>query len=223
MTSMAALALLAFCANPISAYDAEKTSADKTSASATCASKTEAKLASEKAGCTGMAKEANATSASAKTAVCTAEQMAACAAAGCSMTECDSKLATATAKEVNFEGKLAVVNMNISGMTCNGCSGAVSAELMKLPGVVKVAAIDYKSGFAKVVVDPAKVKNEMLATTVTSKGYKAEFITAVATSTTTTGAAKTGAACCSATDKAACAAKEAAKVEATEASAKSPQ
>lgn len=215
--TIAALALLAMSVAPTYACDSEKKASATTASavnSSACASKTEASMASEKAGCAGMAKQANAKMAGASG--CTPEQMAACIAKGCTVAACDSDVAANIAKDMKYDGKLAVVNMSVKGMTCGGCAGSVTSMLAKQEGVIKVLGVDHKAGFAKVVVDPAKVKSETIAQLVTAKGYQSEIIPAVAT--TTTGTAGKA---CTIEDKAACAAKS--KTEASNASVKSPQ
>jgi len=55
-------------------------------------------------------------------------------------------------------GKLTVVNMSVKGMTCGNCENSVTASLEKVPGVIAVASVDYKTGTASVFSTPAKVK-----------------------------------------------------------------
>ena len=81
------------------------------------------------------------------------------------------------AKHCNYEGKCEVAHINVQGMTCTGCENALTAELEKTEGVVKVLSISHKEGTAVVCFDPAKVKNETLVKTVANKGYKAQLAT----------------------------------------------
>lgn len=80
-------------------------------------------------------------------------------------------------------GDYTVVNMSVKGMTCGGCEGMVTASLEKIPGVIKVGAVNYKEGTAFVMIDPKKVKNETLVTAVSGQGYQVEVIPAVAWTT----------------------------------------
>ena len=81
----------------------------------------------------------------------------------------------------DYAGKCETISMNITGMTCGGCESSITTALMKQDGVIKVLAIDHKSGTATVCFDPTKVKSDKLASLVTEKGYKAEIMPAVAT------------------------------------------
>lgn len=92
----------------------------------------------------------------------------------------DGKLIGATA-DCDYKGKCETASLNISGMTCGGCESSITTALMKQEGVIKVVSIDHKSGLATVCFDPTKVESANLAKLVTSKGYKAEIIAAVAT------------------------------------------
>ncbi len=93
----------------------------------------------------------------------------------------DGSLINATA-DCDYKGKCETTSLNISGMTCGGCESSITTALMKQEGVIKVVSIDHKSGLATVCFDPTKVESANLAKLVTSKGYKAEVIAAVATS-----------------------------------------
>ena len=77
--------------------------------------------------------------------------------------------------------KCEVRAISIKGMTCVGCENMVTAELEKVPGVLKVAKISHKEEMALVCVDGSKCQAGSLTKAVASKGYKAEIIPAVAT------------------------------------------
>jgi len=77
--------------------------------------------------------------------------------------------------------KCEVRTISIKGMTCVGCENMVTAELQKVPGVIRVAKISYKEELALVCVDASKCQTGSLTKAVASKGYKAEIIPAVAT------------------------------------------
>ena len=67
-------------------------------------------------------------------------------------------------------------NLNIKGMTCTGCEAMITKALSGQDGVVKVCAIDHKTGQATVCYDPAKVKSDGLISTITKAGYKTELV-----------------------------------------------
>jgi copper chaperone CopZ len=87
-----------------------------------------------------------------------------------------------------------ITKLSVKGMTCTGCEQTVSAALEAVPGVYRVVKVDYKEGMALVCANTEKVSGEALATAVTNKGYAAEVIPAVAT-TTEAPAAKTVSGC----------------------------
>ncbi|MBI5266695.1 MAG: heavy-metal-associated domain-containing protein [candidate division Zixibacteria bacterium] len=140
--------------------------------------------------------------------------------------KCASMSAEDLAKHCNYDGKVQMIQMSVKGMTCGGCENSIKASLEKIEGVVKVCAVSYKSDFAAVVVDPSKVKSEMLTTAISNKGYAVEVIPAVATMTSGSADAHKSctpeqkAACAS--KKAACAAHQEAKTEETTSSDKQP-
>lgn len=139
---------------------------DKTSgtASASCCAKksgdmaatngVEAKMVSEKTACTG--------------------NMANCPAGA----KCDEMIMSSYVKETGYKGKLAVVNMSISGMHCTHCSDGVTAGLGKVDGVLKVVSVDYKTGDAKVLVAADKAKNENLIKAVADSKFAAKIVVA---------------------------------------------
>lgn len=53
--------------------------------------------------------------------------------------------------------------LNVSGMTCGGCSGMVEKSLLKLEGVT-TAKVDYKTGEAQVEFDSKKTTPEKIVT-----------------------------------------------------------
>lgn len=203
------LAALAICALAI----APAFACDKDKAASASTGEVKAQMVGDKASCGSKGEGASAQMTGDK---------AACAAAckGMSASECAAKCASLSGEELGkhmgYNGKLQLVNMSVKGMTCGGCESSVKASLEKIDGVVKVCNISYKENMAVVVIDPAKVKSDVITTAVTNKGYTAEIIPAVATSGTSTTDAHKG---CSAEQKAACEKKAA---EAKEASAKQP-
>ncbi len=80
--------------------------------------------------------------------------------------------------------------MDIKGMTCGGCESSVSAALEAIPGVIKVVKVDHKEGKALVCADLTKCSTDDLTKAVTSKGFEASIIPAVAVSAPTVDAKK---------------------------------
>jgi copper chaperone CopZ len=183
MMGLACLALLALMAAPTFACGGDKT----TSASTTTGTDGKLVSADSKGTCSGM-KEASAKTADGKS----------CCAKGASAT---SASATEDCSKCPYTG-CEMVNMSIKGMTCGGCESTIRASLEKVPGVMKVMSVSYKDGKALVCMDPKKCKAESLTSAVSDKGYEAEVIPAVATSTDAKDAKS-----CAGMDKATCAAK----------------
>jgi copper chaperone CopZ len=184
--TVAGLAILALAVSPIFAGQncAGKTG-DASACTKTCAAKGTSASA-EKGSCTGSA------AASGEAKMVSADGM------------CKYMSKEECAKLCADGSKCELVNMSIKGMTCGGCEQSVTMALQKVEGVKKVVSVSYKDGTALVVVDPAKVKTAMLATAVSDKGFEAQIVPAVATTTTTMSKSHV----CSPENKAACAAKE---------------
>lgn len=170
------------------------------------------------------ADKVNAQTVSAKKGTCDAPSVASKTEAmlvkdGCSATSTEAKTASA---DNAMESKFSYATMSVKGMTCGGCEKSVTAALEHVDGVVGVKEVSYKSGQAVVEYDPAKCQEASLTRAVADKGYEAEIIPAVATSTSAHEAVcpVTGKTCTDA-QKAACKAKEAksAKSETTAAAA----
>lgn len=212
LVGMGMVAMLSLASAPVFACGENK-DANATSAST---GQTEAKMVGASGGCTA----GTATSADAKMIGDKASCAAACSAdmqKYCNMTSAE------LSKMAGYDGQVQLVPMSIKGMTCGGCESSVTAELSKVPGVVKVLTISYKDATALVLIDPTKAKVETLATTVTNKGYQAEILPAVAhTGANASGAGKTcgAAGAANASGKAACGAKT--DTEVKETSAKQP-
>jgi copper chaperone CopZ len=68
--------------------------------------------------------------------------------------------------------QLTSVELNIAGMTCEGCAAAIKSKLLETPGVAE-ADVHYPAGHAQVKYDPAKTDPTKLAAAVNSLGYKA--------------------------------------------------
>jgi len=82
-----------------------------------------------------------------------------------------------------YGDKAEVRMMSVKGMTCTGCENSIKATLTSTPGVLEVAKVSHKKGVAIVIVDKTVAKNDVLTTTVVNKGYEAQIIPAVATTT----------------------------------------
>ena len=87
-----------------------------------------------------------------------------------------------------------ITRLSVKGMTCTGCEQTIKTALEAVPGVYKVVKVDYKEGMALVCANTKKVSSDVLATTVSNKGYTAEVVPAVAT-VTEAPAAKTAPGC----------------------------
>ena len=88
------------------------------------------------------------------------------------------------------QGKCAMVDMSIKGMTCGSCETTIKTALEKVPGVLKVQSISHKDGLAHVCFDPDKANLEGMTKAVVDKGYEAQIVPAVARTTEVTGEAK---------------------------------
>ena len=97
-----------------------------------------------------------------KSGKCDAKTKAACAEA-CKAGKCD-----ATAKTCQGLERAYYV---VSGMTCEGCSGAVTKKLAAIDGVT-VKKVCHKSGCAVVNYDPKKVKKEAIAAAINQGKFK---------------------------------------------------
>ena len=73
----------------------------------------------------------------------------------------------------------ATVRIAIDGMTCRGCSSAISDALTKVPGVLR-ADVSYPDYLATVSYDPGKVAPDALVSAVVDLGYSARISAAAA-------------------------------------------
>jgi copper chaperone CopZ len=193
---LAVLALMAFATAPIFAQDAAKPADTKDKASC------EGKTAASKAECAKTCAAAKASSVNGK-AICPG--MSGAGATEAKMISAEgAKCATMSkeecAKLCGGDGKCDMISLSIKGMTCTGCEQTITTALQGIEGVKKVAKISYKDGYALVCSEKGKVNQEALLTAISNKGYEAQVIPAVAT-TTVSGKGKV----CSPENKAACA------------------
>lgn len=62
------------------------------------------------------------------------------------------------------------LQLNIQGMTCNGCVKSVTGVLQKIPGVASVE-VSLEQNRATVTYNPAQAKPEQFKATVEDAGY----------------------------------------------------
>ncbi len=65
------------------------------------------------------------------------------------------------------------LTLDISGMTCGGCTGSVQRALSKLDGVSH-AEVSLGPGIATVVTDPARITPAQIESAITRLGYPAK-------------------------------------------------
>lgn len=166
------LALMAFVAVTVTAGEGCPSKAKAKSSNSATVDKAKATTVGSKSGCSQPCPSTKgaATSASATNANHPAD--------------CNHPIGVQCNKDCGYAGQCQMATISIKGMTCAGCEGAVSAALTDVPGVVKVQKVSYQDEVAYVCYDPTKVKSSVLTQTVASKGYQAQIVPAVATSTT---------------------------------------
>ena len=69
------------------------------------------------------------------------------------------------------KSNIATVQLNISGMDCEGCTAQINGELSKVNGVIE-ANTSYKNANAIVKFDNSKISVDSLSSIVTNIGYK---------------------------------------------------
>jgi copper chaperone CopZ len=92
------------------------------------------------------------------------------------MFSCNQGTSTGSEKKQTGEQNLAAVKtiqLNVSGMTCEGCENTVESALTKVDGVVTAEA-SYVKSVASVSYDTTKVKRELLTETINNLGYHVE-------------------------------------------------
>ncbi len=62
--------------------------------------------------------------------------------------------------------------LNISGMTCSGCTNSVKKVLMALPGVTEVD-VSLEHGNASITYDPDRSDPEEFKTAIAEAGFEA--------------------------------------------------
>lgn len=68
---------------------------------------------------------------------------------------------------------LKTIELNVSGMTCEGCENSVETALTKLEGVASAEA-SYVKKVASISYDSTKVSTSLLTQTINDLGYHVE-------------------------------------------------
>ena len=83
---------------------------------------------------------------------------------------------SSSAKQLNTNPDLRVLNLKIDGMTCNGCSSGIQAILEGMPGV-RSAEISYEKASGKIIYDANTIsKEEILSSEAFSGQYSARVV-----------------------------------------------
>ena len=69
------------------------------------------------------------------------------------------------------------LQLDVTGMTCGGCTGSVRRTLNEIDGVSH-AEVSLRPGIAMVVTDPARVTAAPIESAITGLGYPAKAHTA---------------------------------------------
>lgn len=87
---------------------------------------------------------------------------------------CNCKVALAQNKDNPFgKASTKIVELKVTGMTCQGCADHVTSELSKKEGVVK-SDVKFAENSATVTYDSASVNEADIIRTIEETGYKAE-------------------------------------------------
>lgn len=81
--------------------------------------------------------------------------------------------ATSSGKGTATATNTATARFTVENMDCRACSTQIVRALIKVDGVVD-AKVDYDAGQATVTYDPARVRPEKLAATISDLGYPAK-------------------------------------------------
>lgn len=88
---------------------------------------------------------------------------------------CFCKTASAQSKDNTFgNASTKVVELKVTGMTCQGCADHVTGALSKKEGVVK-SDVKFAENSATVTYDPAKTNEAEIISTINGTGYKAQL------------------------------------------------
>ena len=141
------------CATKCAKTEAAKAAAMTVSTKTECATKCATKCAKTEA---------------ARAAAMTVSTKEICATKCATKEECATKCKTACAK--TEAAAMNVAHFNVSGMTCGGCSKALTTKLNALEGV-SVKKVCHKSGSVDVVLSE-KATAEQVKAAITAKGFK---------------------------------------------------
>ena len=81
-------------------------------------------------------------------------------------------------RETDNSAKAKTAQIQISGMTCAPCARGLEASFRRMAGVQK-ADVDYKTGQAVIVFDPAKQSAASLSAHVVASGFQVKEIKVV--------------------------------------------
>lgn len=85
------------------------------------------------------------------------------------------KTATAQSKDNPFgNANTKIVELKVTGMTCQGCADHVTGALSKKEGIVK-SDVKFAENSATVTYDPAKTNETEIINTINAEGYKAQL------------------------------------------------
>lgn len=185
--SIATLAALAFtagssfaCGEKSTASTASKTDGKLASSSYSCsASKTDGKLASSSKSCSAAKKDGKLASSG---YACSAHKNGTTNAAYANLPVKAQLVAASHDANCSVDGSCQLVNIAVNGMTCGGCEYGVKDALAKVDGVNGVVNVDFNEGIAQVCTSK-KVDHAAMTQAVSSTGFKAQIIPAVAKTT----------------------------------------
>ena len=88
---------------------------------------------------------------------------------------CFCKTASAQSKEEPFgNANTKVVELKVTGMTCQGCADHVTGALSKKEGVIK-SDVKFAENSATVIYDTEKTTEAEIISTINETGYKAQL------------------------------------------------
>lgn len=88
---------------------------------------------------------------------------------------CNCKVALAQSKDIPFgTTSTKVVELKVTGMTCQGCADHVTGALSEKEGVIK-SDVKFAENSATVTYDPAKTNETEIINTINGTGYKAQL------------------------------------------------
>jgi len=73
-------------------------------------------------------------------------------------------------KNINGENSMETLQLNIKGMTCNGCVNSIKDVLQKIPGVSSVDVL-LEQNRATVIYNPAQAKPAQFKAAIEDAGF----------------------------------------------------